>query len=516
MTTPRSPLAMAVAVAVAVAVVLSCTAGRADRAEPAADAARPNVVLILADDLGWGDLQCYAEASRVPTPRLDALAGEGLRFLDAHSPSSVCSPTRYGILTGRHAWRTELTSSVVWEWGRPLLEPERTTLPELLRARGYRTACVGKWHLGWTWLDDEGEPVNADVPFVPRQSDQRRAAGPRVDFTRALQDGPLAHGFDTYFGDDVPNFPPRAFIRDDRLLSTPSDPKPEGMFGVAGPTTPGWDLAAVMPRLTEEAVAFVTEAAATEEPFFLYYPLTAPHTPIAPAPEFAGTTAAGAYGDYVAQVDATVGAVLDALEEAGCAQDTLVVFTSDNGSPARDGTGMSGAVHGVTAKHGHVPNGPWRGLKADIWEAGHRVPLLVRWPGHVPAGATTDALVGLQDLYATLAEVSGAAVAPGDGEDSRSFMTVLGRPETSGRAQLVHHALDGTFALRAGRWKLVVDNLGSGGFSAPRSMPPEDGGPGGQLYDLEADPTESENVWGERPEIVRELEQALQATRSGQ
>jgi arylsulfatase A-like enzyme len=336
-----------------------------------------------------------------------------------------------------------------------------------------------------------------------------------VDFTRPVQDGPLSHGFDTYFGDDVPNFPPRAFLQDDRLLSAPSVPKPQGMFGVAGPTTPGWDLAAVMPRLTAEAVAFVTEAAAAKEPFFLYFALTAPHTPIAPAPEFAGTTAAGAYGHYVAQVDATVGAILDALEDAGCAKETLVVFTSDNGSPARDGAGMAGALHGVTAKFGHVPNGPWRGAKADIWEAGHRVPLLVRWPGKVPAGTTTDALVGLQDLYATLSEASGAVVPPGNAEDSLSFRAVLARPKTSGRSQLVHHSLDGTFALRAGRWKLVAGNLGSGGFSAPQSMPPPDGGPGGQLYDLEIDPTESDNLWADHPQIVRELEQALETVRSG-
>lgn len=477
----------------------------------AADAAlrRPNIVLILADDLGWGDLQCYAPESLVPTPRLDALAGEGLRFLDAHSPSSVCSPTRYGILTGRYAWRTELTRSVVWEWGRPLLEPQRTTLPELLRAQGYRTACVGKWHLGWTWVDADGRPVNADVPFLPRQTEARRAAGPRVDFAQPMRDGPLSHGFDTYFGDDVPNFPPRAFIRDDRVLSDPGEQKPQGMFGVAGPTTPGWDLAAVMPRLTEEAVAFVREAAGADEPFFLYIPLTAPHTPIAPAPDFAGSTPAGAYGDYVAQVDATVGAIVDALEQAGCAEDTLLVFTSDNGSPARAGVGMAGPLNGVTEEFGHVPNGPWRGLKADIWEAGHRVPLLVRWPGTVPPATTTDALVGLQDLYATLGAVAYAQIPKGNGEDSRSFLPVLRDPAAAARGALVHHSLTGVFALREGRWKLVTDELGSGGFSTPKHRAPADGDPRGQLYDLEADPGETTNLWSVQPQVVARMSSKL-------
>lgn len=499
----------------ALAIASSASCSSSGEPAPQADAAppRPNVIFILADDLGWGDLGCYATDSKVATPRLDALAEQGLRFLDAHSPSSVCSPTRYGILTGRYAWRSELKQSVVWEWGRPLLEPELITLPELLSGEGYRTACIGKWHLGWTWLDRNGEPANAAVGFASRQDPERKAAGARVDLSRPMLNGPLSHGFDHYFGDDVPNFPPRAFIRDDRLLTAATESKPDGMFGSPGPTTPGWELSGVMPRLAEEAVSFVTEAAADTQPFFLYLPLTAPHTPIAPATEFAGTTAAGPYGDYVAQIDHMVGQVLDAVDAAGCADNTLIVFTSDNGSPARDGSGMSGPVHGVTARYGHVPNGPWRGSKADIYEAGHRVPLIVRWPGRATAGQTSDALVGLQDFYATLADA--LQLPPGNPptEDSLSFLSAIEDATSDGRASLVHHSIDGTFAIRAGRWKLIPGELGSGGWTQPKHSVPGDGDPGGQLYDLNADPGETKNLWDEHPMVVERLGEELETIR---
>jgi len=495
----------------------ACTAPAEDlghdssTAQAEAAARPPNIVLILADDMGWGDASCYAPDSKVPTPHIDRLAADGLRFTDAHSPSSVCSPTRYGILTGRYAWRTELTSSVVWQWGRPLLEPERTTLPELLGSAGYRTAAIGKWHLGWTWLDEDGQPVNADVPFLPRNTDARRAAAERVDVSRPMLDGPTTHGFDSYFGDDVPNFPPRAWIEDDRLVTGATEPKPAGMFGIDGPTTPGWDLAGVMPGLAARAEQQLEAFAEEPEPFFLYLALTAPHTPIAPAPDFAGTTAAGAYGDYIAQVDAVVGRVLATLEATGAAGDTLVLFTSDNGSPARDGSGMSGPTHSVTERFGHVPNGPWRGLKADLWEAGHRVPLVLRWPGRAPAGATTDALVSLHDLYATLAEVLELEPPAGNAEDSQSFLAAIEDPRAPARDELVHHSLNGSFALRRGSWKLIPGELGSGGFSKPAKLAPGPGDPGGQLYDLSVDPAEASNLWSAHPERVAELKARLSA-----
>ena len=232
---------------------------------------RPNIVLILADDLGYGDLGCYNDESKVPTPHLDRLAAEGLRFTDAHSPSSVCSPTRYGLLTGRYAWRTALKKSVLWPWDPPLLEEERTTLPELLRARGYRTACIGKWHLGWNWPLDEGSSVREELEGHTWPPARRGEIGARVNWDRPIAGGPLAHGFEHYFGDDVPNFPPYTFLEDDRAVFRPSATKPKAMFGHAGPAAPGWDLAAVMPTLAQHAGAWLDEHVAKGEdaPLFL-------------------------------------------------------------------------------------------------------------------------------------------------------------------------------------------------------------------------------------------------------
>ncbi len=474
----------------------------ADAVDPAADSAGapPNVVIILADDLGWGDLACQNEQSKVPTPQLDRLAREGLRFTDAHSPSAVCTPTRYGLLTGRYAWRTRLKRSVLWQWDPPLLEGERLTLPELFREAGYRTVCVGKWHLGWDWPTTDGAPAG------------RGSEGATADFSAPLGGGPLAHGFDRYFGDDVPNFPPYAWIEGDRLTALPAGSKPEDWFGHAGPMVPGWRLEAVMPALTARAVREVHQAAADGAPLFLYFPLTAPHTPIAPAAEFQGAAAAGAYGDFVHQVDHSVGAVLRALDDTGLAANTLVVFTSDNGSPARDGRGMSGPVGSVRA-FGHDPSRPWRGLKSDIWEGGHRVPFLARWPGVTAVGAVEDEPICHTDLYRSLASLLGRELPPEAGEDSYDLLPLLRGEALDGplREAIVHHSGGGLFAIRQGRWKLVL-GLGPGGFSGGIREPKE-GEPPGQLYDLQADPGETTNRYAERPEVVAELSGLLQRYR---
>lgn len=472
----------------------------------------PNVVVILADDLGYGDLGCFNDESKIPTPHLDRLAAEGLRLTDAHSPSSVCTPTRYGLLTGRYAWRTALTKSVLWPWDPPLIEDARRTLPELLRDAGYRTACVGKWHLGWDWPLDEAGRVTDEFEGHTWPAARRGEIGARVNWERPIAGGPLAHGFDHYFGDDVPNFPPYTFIEDDRALLRPTAQKPPGMFGHAGPALPGWDLGVVLPTLAQRAASWIEEHGRTggDAPFFLYLPLTAPHTPIAPSPHFAGKSAAGAYGDFVCEVDWVVGEVLAALERSGAAGDTLVVFTSDNGSPQRNGVGMSGPVGSVLEEFGHDPSRPWRGLKSDAWEGGHRVPFLVRWPGRVPAGAESPAPLVHTDLYRTLANLVGQAVPDDAGEDSVDQLAVLTGGDAAARDHLVHHSGNGLFGIRVGRWKLI-EGRGSGGFS--RWTPPEDA-PAGQLYDLESDPAEQRNVYAEHPEVVAELQARLAEIRA--
>ncbi|MFK7790270.1 MAG: arylsulfatase [Phycisphaeraceae bacterium] len=490
--------------------VLTCLPVHAERR-----ALRPNVVFILADDMGYGDARCYNAESKVPTPNIDKLAAQGMRFTDAHSPSSVCTPTRYAFLTGRYTWRTQLKRGVLWPWDKPLLEDERITIPEMLRATHsqYATAAIGKWHLGWVWMGKDGKPITERWP-----RSQAHKANEFVDFTKPVGGGPIEHGFDVYFGDDVPNFPPYTFIENDRLLAEPTVMKPKDMFGDPGPMALGWELQAVQPKITERAIEYILSRENRGEPFFLYMPLNIPHTPIVPDTPHQGKSEAGRYGDFVVQTDAIVGRVMKALEEANLADNTIVVFTSDNGSPARSGEGDSGSPHTVTKAYGHVPNAPWRGLKADIWEAGHRVPHIVRWPGVVQAGKVNDELICLVDWYATLADVHGMKLADDQAEDSFSFFNLLNGGAVPNRKSLIHHSGNGTFAIRKGDWKLIEGNMGSGGFTRPSNIKPKADGPQGQLYNLATDPMEANNLWLKKPEVVKalldELNQIRDAGRS--
>ncbi len=452
----------------------------------------PNIVVILADDLGTGDLGCYNPDSRVPTPRLDALAREGMRLTDAHSPSAVCTPTRYGLLTGRYAWRTRLKSGVLGGYSPCLLEPGRETLASLLAARGYDTMGVGKWHLG---LGDAKQ----------------------TDYSKPLRPGPLDFGFDGFFG--IPaslDMTPYVFIDGDRPVEAPTG-KVEGSkqrraggagFWRAGPAAPSFRHDAVLPTLTDVAVRYVEERGESDSdaPFFLYFALSAPHTPWLPLEPFVGKSGAGAYGDFVVQVDDSIGRVLDALERGGMADTTLVIVTSDNGAHWTPGD---------IEKYEHRANYVYRGQKADVWEGGHRVPFIARWPGHVPAGATSGETVCLTDLFATLASVTGAEVAEGAGEDSFDALPVLlgEQPEDEPlREATVHHSLNGTFAIRQGRWKLI-EGRGSGGFSKPRKVEPKAGEAAGQLYDMVADIAETRNLYLEQPKIVARLTALLERYR---
>ncbi len=503
------------------AALWGCMGGRARSLEEgeragggAGSRSRPNVVLILADDMGYGDLACQAVDKKVPTPNLDRLAGEGIRFTDAHSPSSVCTPTRYGILTGRYCWRSRLKKSVLWPWDPPLIEPGRLTLPEMLRRRGYRTACIGKWHLGWEWPLKEGVEASVLPPLGRWERTRREAFGRFVDFSKPIGGGPTTKGFDFYFGDDVPNFPPYGFIENDRLTELPSAWKPKGTFGFPGPMVPGWRLAGVMPELTRRAEAWIDEAARGKDPFFLYFALTAPHTPIVPAAEFRGKTKGGPYGDYVFQVDWTVGRILESLKRNGVEKNTLVIFTSDNGSPARNGRRAGGPVGSEVRDYGHHPSAFLRGLKGDAWDGGHRVPFLARWPGVIPAGSVSGETICQVDLFSTLAGILDFPLPRDAAEDSFDILPAfegvrLDRPV---RGPVIHHSLDGMFCVRKGRWKLILGR-GSGGFSRPRRVRPRPGEPRGQLYDMKADIRERRNLWMERPEVVKELTAYLEKIR---
>jgi arylsulfatase A-like enzyme len=448
----------------------------------------PHIVFILADDLGIGDLGCYNRDSKIPTPNLDRLAQQGVRLTDAHTPSGVCTPTRYGLLTGRYAWRTRLKRGVLVGDSPNLIEPGRLTVARLLQRHGYATACVGKWHLG---LGDTE----------------------RTDYTQPLRPGPLDFGFDYFFG--IPaslDMAPYVFVENDRATEPPTETiaasksQREGGQGFwrGGGIAPGFKHEDVLPEITEKALAFIERQAnaAAPRPFFLYFPLTGPHTPWMPIAEFRGKSQAGPYGDFVAQVDWTVGKIMKALDRLKLAERTLLIFTSDNG-----GHWLASDIE----QFGHRSNLHYRGQKGDIFEGGHRVPFLARWPGRIKPGSTSDALMGLTDFMATAAAIVGATLPDNAAEDSfNAWPALLGQKAgAQARDSFIHHSSDGMFAIRQGKWKFVR-GLGSGGFTPPKTLEPKPGEAGGQLYDLVEDPSEQKNRYLEQPEEAKRLSALLE------
>ena len=468
---------------------------------------RPNVVLILADDLGYGDVRPLNPGSSIPTPAFDGLAEAGMTFTDAHSPSAVCTPTRYGVLTGTYCWRTRLKSGVLGGYSTPLLDPDQPTLATLLTGAGYQTAAVGKWHLGMA-LPKTEEDANTSA----------WAGDPGIDFGGVITDGPTHHGFGSYFGVTASlDMAPYVYVRDDRFEAQPTAQQPGQPFPHfvrKGPRSIDLRLENVLDDLAREAVSFIEGAAAGDRPFFLYMPLTAPHKPTLPHDHFRGSTGLGEYGDFIEQVDWTIGRVLRALDDEGVASETLVVVTSDNGSymfRTQDEAGdhvTTPRVQGYHPSH-HRANGPWRGTKADIYEAGHRVPLFVRWPGRVEAGSLCAEPVCHVDFFATLAGILGVEVPEGAAVDSHSLLPLLEDPGAARRgAPVVHHSVNGTFALREGRWKAIFCT-GSGGREKPKGRPFD----GTRLFDMEADPGEMTDVAGAHPDVVARMTSQLDALR---
>ena len=468
----------------------------------------PNIVIILADDLGYGDPQVYNSESKIPTPNIDLLASEGMRFTDAHTPSSVCTPTRYGILTGRYAWRTDLKRSVLWMWDKPLIATDRLTFPKMLKTKNYETACIGKWHLGWRWPSNQGEGfMNDTIPIGDYALKGRNQLWEKIDFSKELGGGPLEAGFDYYFGDDVPNFAPYTFFENNRLTKIPNLIKPNDMYGGPGPMSEGWDLTQVMPEITKRAVKYIEDQSQKDEPFFLYFTLTAPHTPIAPTDKFKGKSEAGLYGDFVHEVDWSVGQIIDALKKSGEFENTLLVFTSDNGSPQRDGTDMGGQIASVK-KYGHDPSRPWKGMKADIWEGGHRVPFIASWPENIQPNSVSDQVICLTDIISSVATILGISNEAGTMEDSFDISPILFGKNEPVRASIVHHSIDGTFAIRNGDWKLI-QGKNAGGFSKGLKIEGIPVETDGQLYNLANDPSESINLYADNPAKVKALTELL-------
>lgn len=454
---------------------------------------KPNIVFILADDLGYGDVGCYNPASKIPTPNMDRLAKEGVRFTDAHSPSAVCTPTRYALLTGRYAWRTRLQRNVIGPFASPLIAEKQLTVAGLLRGQGYATACIGKWHLGWGWPkpDEDG----------------------KRDFTISIPDGPITRGFDSYFGTDVPNYPPYCFIENDRTVGIPSAAAPvrQNSFNIGGPMVPNWKLVEVLPGLENRAVKYIEKAEKRNKPFFLYLPLTSPHYPVVPSTEFKEKSKVGEYGDFVMQTDAVVGKVLDALKRSGVEDNTIIILTSDNG-PEVTGEVKPGAYDRLK-EYGHASMGALRGAKRDAWEGGHRVPFIARWPGKITAGTTCDETVCHVDLMATLAAMLEVKLPADAGVDSVNILpALLGEKRKAPlREATVHHSAQGKFAIRQGEWVLILaptgdDNSKKGEpdwFKKARRYPAHS--KAGELFNLTKDPTQKTNLYEAEPEKVRKL-----------
>lgn len=471
-------------------------------------ATKPNVVVILADDLGYGDVQCYnPERGKIPTPHIDRLATQGMRFSDAHSSCGVCSPSRYTLLTGRYHWRTHLQAGIVNVFGKPLIAPERLTIAGLAKQQGYRTAAIGKWHLGWDWPIEDGQRPLLTNAKGQAQNDEaspateaHRAAW-RDLFSKPIAGGPTTRGFDRYFGTDVPNWPPYCFIENDRTVGIPSEFLPAALVGnnlasKDGPALKDWRLEDILPTLGDQACAFIAEAARGPEPFLLYMPLTAPHTPLAVTAEWRGKSGLNAYADLVMETDAVIGRVLEAIEKSGAADHTLVVFTSDNGCAP-----YIGAEDLV--KMGHYPSGPLRGYKSDVWEGGHREPFIMRWPGVVRPGSRCGQLVQQADLMATLAAIWGAKLPESAGEDSFNILPLLRGEDRPIREQAVNCSSNGLPSVRAGSWKLIL-GPGSGGWSKGGDGQPV------QLYNLESDLGETRNLAAEQPARVAEMKALME------
>lgn len=466
---------------------------------PAVAADTPNVVIVLADDLGYGDVRANNPQSKVPTPHIDALTAGGMRFTDAHTPSAVCTPTRYGLVTGRYCWRTRLTKGVLNGYSPHLIDPERMTIADLMKQAGYHTACIGKWHLGM------------DLP--------KQAGGKGWDFTGKVKNGPNVNGFDYFYGITASlDFPPYVYIENDRFTKPVTERierKGFPSYWRAGELADGFVHRDALDHLTDRATAYINVQAKQDKPFFLYVPLTSPHKPTLPAERFAGRSGIGAYGDFIMQTDEVVGRIDKALKGAGVFDNTLVIMTSDNGSymyrlgdDEKDHSDDD-TIQAYRATT-HTANHIYRGTKADIYESGHRVFFAARWPGKIRAGAEQKYLISLVDIFATLAAIVDQELPDDVAEDSHGFeMMLFEYPDEYAPPAKIMHSANGTFAIRWNNWKLIAGN-GSGGREKPRGTP---FGKPYQLYDLDADPSESNNLIEAHPEVAALLEAKLKEMR---
>jgi arylsulfatase A-like enzyme len=467
----------------------------------------PNIIYILADDLGYGDIKSLNPESKISTPNMDQLTENGVHFTDAHSNSAVCTPTRYGILTGRYAWRTRLKNGVLWGYSTSIIESERTTVASLMKKQGYQTACIGKWHLGLDWAKKD---ESKEIPDIRWNTEIQRGHEDNVDYTKKVGGGPDDHGFKySYIIPASLDMSPYMYIENGHVVEQPVDYTKgknqeidgRGVFWRSGKLSPDFDFNQVLPTFIDKAISYIQSQVKGEAPFFLYLALPAPHTPWLPTMDYQGNSQAGAYGDFVTMVDDMIGKVLQQVKASGIEENTMIIVTSDNGSDWRPSD---------IEKSGHKANYIFKGRKADIYEAGHRIPYIAQWKGVIPAGHSSDQLMCTTDLLATLAGLLNQPLSNNEGEDSfnmwPAYTTFLDKQI---RSSLINHSLEGYFAIRQDKWK-YTPHLGSGGFSVPIIIEPEEGGVLGTLYDMENDPQEQNNLYHKYPEKVKALEELLE------
>jgi arylsulfatase A-like enzyme len=453
----------------------------------------PNIVIILGDDVGQGDLTCYNKNSKIPTPLMDRVAAAGVKFTDAHSPSALCSPTRYGLLTGRYAWRTRLQTFVLLSYDRPLIEPSRMTIASLLKKSGYATAWIGKWHVGLEWSTKDGSPAENTIDAgAPGKTDEKLQEN--IDFTKPVRGGPTTLGFDYFFGTSAcpTSDPPYCFIENDRTVVVPTRMTPEEWRGlpgfVPGPMADDWSETDCDFTLTQKALDFIDRHSArnTRQPFFLMLSTNSPHNPFLVPDAMKGKSQAGPRGDLVTVVDWAVGQVDGHLAKHGLTNDTLFIITSDNGA--------------VKGENGHQSANGFRGQKASVYEGGTRIPFIARWPGKIRPGTTSSETISLIDLCATFGALTATKLPDGAAEDSRNVLpAIMGRP----KKRLPHEALifdsgRAEFAVRQGRWKAIagtIDNMHA--ILADQKV--------GQLYDLDEDPGEAHDLWAKHPERAKRM-----------
>jgi len=462
-------------------------------------AQRPNVVYILADDLGYGDIKKLNPDAQVTTPNVDRLINEGVVFTNAHSGSAVCTPTRYGILTGRYAFRSSLKKGVLNGFSPALIEDSRFTIADLAKQAGYTTAAIGKWHLGMDWA-----PVDPAQKAVEAGGESNSPNITNVNFNVAVTTGPNQVGFDySYIIAASLDMPPYTYIENGKSTDFPLIPfkgnsTPRGVFWRAGPASKSFVIEKTLDTFIGKAQQYITDKSKDKKPFFLYLALTAPHTPWLPADKFKSKSNAGIYGDFVEHTDDAVGRILRTLDSLGISKNTIVVFTSDNGADWKAGDKEKFPQHNA--------NYIFRGEKSDIWEGGHHIPLVVRWPASLKANQRVEQVACLTDFMATFAAITGQKLPAEAGPDSFNLQPLLVGGKAEARPSIIHHSIDGMFAIRKGKWKFV-DGKGSGGWS-DKTGKPED--PAGQLYDMEKDVRETTNLYTKYPEVVKELKALLE------